>query len=103
LLAAPDAGADPLVLAYGGALHNDVSPARGKESFSFGPAMVRATNGRYVELDLIVGDYVRNEEPWTSLPWVSTYLAMPATNKTLLFRPGPSSFVLVFPRSQATR
>jgi hypothetical protein len=103
LLSATDAGADSLVLAYGGALHNDVSPARGKESFSFGPAMVRATHGRYVELDVIVGDYVRNEEPWTSLPWVSTYLAMPATNKTLLFHQGPSSYVLVFPRTQPAR
>jgi hypothetical protein len=60
--------------------------------------MVAATHGRYVELDLIVGDFVRDEEPWTTLPWTHHYLAQSKTRKTLLYRPGEASFVLVFPR-----
>lgn len=103
LLRAPGDGGPPgdggVVVAYGGALHNDVSPAPGKEGFSFGPAMVHATDGRYVELDLIVGDFVRDGEPWTSLPWTKTYLAAPPTAKTLLYRTGPMSFVMIFPRA----
>lgn len=103
LLRAPgDGGAPGLVLAYGGALHNDATPAPGKEGFSFGPAMVHASDGRYVELDLIVGDFVRDAEPWTALPWTKTYLASPVTAKTLLYRTGPMSFVLVFPRAAAS-
>lgn len=95
-----DAGAGQLVVAYGGALHNDVRPPPGNESFSFGPAMVAATGGRYVELDLIVGDFVRAEEPWTALPWTKAYLAHPRTEKTLLYRTSDASFVLVFPRTR---
>ncbi len=89
-----DAGA--MVVGYGGALHNDALPAPGKEGFSFGPAMTHATNGRYIELDLIVGNFVRDEAPWTSLPWVKPYLARARDQTTLLYRPGPASFVLVF-------
>ncbi len=104
LLRAPiDAGARPgLVVAYGGALHNDVAPAPGKEGFSFGPAMVHATEGRYVELDLIVGDFVRDDGPWAALPWTKTYLATAPTPRTLLYRLGPMSFVMIFPRAAAT-
>lgn len=91
-----DAGVGTMVVGYGGALHNDARPAAGKEGFSYGPAMTHATNGRYIELDLIVGDFVRDEAPWTSLPWVKTYLARARDQTTLLYRPGPASFVLVF-------
>jgi hypothetical protein len=112
LASTADAGARDLVLAYGGALHNDVAPKPGNEGFSFGPAMMHATGGRYVELDLIVGDFVRDEEPWTALPWVKPYLLRMretararahdggAADETLLYRPGPASFVLVFPRTR---
>jgi len=88
-----------MVLAYGGALHNDVAPAKGKERYTFGPDLAKAIGDRYVELDLIVGDYVRADEPWASLPWTKTYLAQAKTTKTLVYRPSPRSFVLVFPKS----
>lgn len=101
-LAALAATAAPgsLVLAYGGAMHNDLAPAAGRERYTFGPALSQATAGRYVELDLIVGDYVKDAEPWSRLPWVSHYLTLGKSDATILYRPTPGAFVMVYPRTR---
>jgi hypothetical protein len=88
-----------LVIAYGGALHNDVSPRTGREKWSYGPQLVDFTAGRYVELDLIVPEYIKDDEPWTSLPWVKHYDRDKLGKKTVLFEVAPKSFVMVLPAS----
>ncbi len=90
---------DAMVLAYGGAMHNDVSPAKGREDFSFGPSLAAATGDRYVELDLIVPEFVRDTEAWRALPWYAAFDAKAHGKKAVLFETGPRSFVLVFPKS----
>jgi hypothetical protein len=97
--ATPKPGENGLILAYGGALHNDLAPRSGRESWSFGPALRERTNGRYVELDLIVPEYVKDTESWQAFPWYKEYQTAPHTEETLLYSPSPSSFVLIFPRS----
>src|SRR6185369_17065606 len=87
---------------YGGLLHNDVSPKPGQEAWSFGPRIRDHAHGSYVELDLIVPELIRNEPPWTELPWFSHYDRTSAAGQTLLYRTAPASFVLIFPRSEAT-
>jgi hypothetical protein len=54
-----------LIVAYGGAMHNDLVPREGREGFSFGPELAAATGGRYVELDLVGMRIipVKNPEP----------------------------------------
>lgn len=91
-----------LIVAYGGAMHNDVAPRAGREAWSFGPALQQATGQRYVELDLVVPEFVKETEIWRALPWYDAYRAAAqatSPDATLLFEPAPSSFVLVFPRS----
>ncbi|MBC7018114.1 hypothetical protein, partial [Salmonella enterica] len=39
-----------VVVTYGGAMHNDLAPAKGLEPYSFGPELQTTTAGRYVEL-----------------------------------------------------
>jgi len=87
------------VVTYGGLIHNDIEPRAGRESWSFGPRLDRHVGGRYVEIDLIVPEAIQNGEPWRSLPWFVHYDAARHGAKTVLFRPGPRSFVLVFPRT----
>jgi hypothetical protein len=87
---------------YGGLLHNDVDPQPGHETWSFGPRLYEHAHGSYVEIDLIVPELVRNETPWTDLPWFSHYDPARAGGETLLYRTGAASFVLIFPRSEAT-
>jgi hypothetical protein len=98
-----DAAPDAMLLAYGGAMHNDLVPRPGREAWSFGPAMEKATAGRYVELDLIVPEAIKDTDAWRSLPWYAhfddTAQRVVAQHRTLLITLRPRSYVLVFPKS----
>jgi len=99
LLAAPDANGE-LIVTYGGALHNDLLPRPGQESWSFGPKLALASHGRYVELDLIVPEFVKDTEAWRGMPWFRAFDREQLTSETLLYRPAPSSFALIFPKTE---
>lgn len=89
------------ILIYGGLVHNDLTPKPGHEAWSFGPRVAEHAAGSYVELDLIVPELIRDEPPWTELAWFSHYDGAEQGNATLLYRTGPASFVLIFPRTRA--
>jgi len=93
---APEAG--PVVIAYGGALHNDAEPDREHEHYSYGPALLAATQGKYIELDLIVPEFVKDTEIWKRQPWYTAFKGRDVT-KTQLYQWAPHSFALVFPKS----
>ena len=88
-----------LLLAYGGALHNDLVPRPGRERWSFGPHFADVTGGKYVELDLIVPEYVKDTEAWRAFPWYSAYAERKGPHGALLYTIAPHSFTLIFPRS----
>jgi hypothetical protein len=91
-----------ILLTYGGALHNDLYPRPGQEDWSFGPGLARASSGRYVELDLIVPEFVRDNEAWRNLPWFAAFDREHPSRETLLYEPAPNSFALIFPKSDTT-
>ena len=93
------AGAERMLLLYGGAVHNDISPRAGRETWSYGPSLNAYTNGRYVELDLIVREYIKDTEVWQSQPWYAHFDRSTHTRQAVLFQPSPRSFVLIFPAS----
>lgn len=93
-----DAGERGLIVAYGGALHNDLKPRPGREPWSFGPALSRRTAERYVELDLIVPELIQDNEAWRAQPWYAHYAAFEAGRDTLLYNPAPGSYALIWPR-----
>jgi hypothetical protein len=95
----PKPGSATLLVAYGGALHNDVAPRPGREHWSFGPALRQRIAERYVELDLIVPEYVKDSESWRAFPWYDAYRSLAHSRQTLLFSASGNSFVLIFPRS----
>jgi hypothetical protein len=88
------------VVIYGGALHNDLQPAEGFEGVTFGPALRRETNGRYLELDLLVPEYVEKDEDLLKEPWFKPALELSAKGKAVLVTTGPDSRVIVFPRTK---
>ena len=55
---------DRLVVAYGGAMHNDLLPREGRADFSFGPSLAEATGGQYVELDLVIPEQIKDTDAW---------------------------------------
>lgn len=86
-----------MVVTYGGALHNDVSPREGRETWSYGPALSERTHGRYVELDLIVPEFIKDTDSWRALSWYTHYDRDKLGDKTVLFKVAAHSYVLVFP------
>lgn len=90
-----------VVVAYGGAMHNDIRPSDDMKDYAFGPDMVRAVGRRYVELDLIVPEYVQDTSVWQKLPWFEAWKSRVGTgvdrDRATVYRLGERSFVLVFP------
>lgn len=98
-----EAGRAGLVIGYGGALHNDIDPSAAKAAWSYGPELSAFTQGRYVELDLIVREFIKDSEVWRALPWYEHFDAARFVDQWLLMRTGARRYVLFFPRSvQAT-
>jgi hypothetical protein len=100
LLAKPETAGE-ILLTYGGALHNDLYPEPGQEAWSFGPKLAADSAGHYVELDLIVPEFVKDSEAWHKMPWFRAFDRDHLTGETLLYRPAPSSFALIFPKASA--
>jgi hypothetical protein len=88
-----------LVLLYGGAAHNDVAPRPGRESWSYAKNLQTFTKQRYVEVDLIVREYIKDTEVWQQLPWYPHFDKATHRDKFVLFNPAPFSYVLIFPES----
>jgi hypothetical protein len=91
---------DKMVVAYGGAMHNDLSPRPGREGYSFGPRLHEHTGGRYVELDIIVPEYIKDSDAWRALPWHAHYDREKLGQRSVLFNPEPGSYVLIFPETR---
>lgn len=82
-----------IVVAYGGALHNDIAGGE----WSFGPELDRLTKGRYIELDLIVPEYVKKTALWQKLPWYEHFMSQRGVReRPILYKTGERAFTLVF-------
>lgn len=87
----------PLVLSYGGALHNDAAPRKERASWSFGPALLDKTQGRYLEVDLILPALITDSETWRAFPWYQAYQAAAhKPGETLLIPWGEHSVAFIF-------
>src|SRR5260221_9623882 len=89
-----------LIVAYGGAMHNDLKPRQGREGFSFGPELARETTDHYVELDLVVPEQIKDSEAWRGLPWYTHYSREKAGSDAYLFSWAPHAYALFFPKSE---
>lgn len=90
------------IVAYGGSLHNDLAPREGRETFSYAARLAERAKGSYVEVDLIVPEFVRDEEPWKALPWYDAFDRSVALRFASLIVLSERSYVLVFPSSPAS-
>ncbi len=88
----------PLILVYGGALHNDLYPYESTKQWSFGLAVDAATSGRYVELDVYAPELVEGDPLYQDQAWYP--LVAKATQRgVMLVERAPRSYLAILPRS----
>lgn len=88
-----------LLVAYGGALHNDIAAPGESKPFAFGADLWRLTSQRYVAFDLIVPEFVGSNETWRSLPWYPYWPNFARTGVTLI-ETKPGDYTLILERNQ---
>ena len=93
--------ADRMIVAYGGALHNDLVPREGFGDFSFGPELAKVTGDRYVELDLVIPEQIKDTEAWRARPWYPHYSREKAGAEAYLYSWAAHAYVLLFPKEQS--
>jgi hypothetical protein len=108
-----EAGRERIVLAYGGALHNDLQPSDlatrdlgragqlPEASFHYGDELNQFTGGRYIALDLVVRELIKDNAAWRALPWYASFDPHLHPDSYIVLRTSPQSYVLFFPGSAA--
>jgi hypothetical protein len=91
------AGGEPMVVVYGGAMHNDTAPPPERADWSYGADLSTRVKGRYVEIDMYVPEFIQDTDAWRRLPWYPHFDKTKSPGKTTLFHLGPGSYVLIFP------
>jgi hypothetical protein len=91
------AGVEKIVVLYGGAMHNDVSPSEATSDYGYGLDLVAYTKGRYVELDVFVPELVQDHGLWPKFVWYPHFERAAHPDKTTMFAPLPSSFTILLP------
>jgi hypothetical protein len=92
------------VVVYGGALHNDVKPKKELAQFSFAKPVSREVNGRYLEVDLYVPEYVEHDREISVEPWFVRWQKEAAAHpgEPALVTRGPTSYVVIFPMTMSS-
>lgn len=90
--------AERVLLLYGGAVHNDLVPLPEWSAYSFGPSLAKDTH--VVELDLLVPEYVEDDEDLRKEPWFTAAMALSKKGKTVLINPHPDVYLLLFARTK---
>ncbi len=96
-------GIKRMVVIYGGAIHNDVTPSPEFASFSFAKALDLAADGHYVELDLYVPELIAGDESYADAPWYRYFERFRSPRRTLLIRTSSVSYSLIFPDKVGVR
>lgn len=95
----PRAPGRPLVVVYGGALHNDLYPRPALAAYSFAPASYALMRGAFREIDLYVPELVERLASARVEPWYPIWRRRPATNEVLVIPRSTRSAIVIFPRS----
>ena len=90
--------ANRLILVYGGGLHNDLQPRAELAAFTFGPKVLDEFQGRYLEVDLYVPEYVERDPSMVKEPWFTLYKKRFRPGQTTVIRRQQGSYIIVFPR-----
>jgi hypothetical protein len=97
----PRAPGRPLVVVYGGALHNDLFPDPALAKYTFGRAVHAATRGAYREIDLYVPEMIDATPALRAERWYRAWQRAGAGKSDVVVERGARSTILVFRRGPA--
>jgi hypothetical protein len=97
----PRAPGRPLIVVYGGALHNDLFPAPALAKYTFGRAVHAATRGAYREIDLYVPEMVDTTPLLKAEPWYRAWQRAGGGASDVVIARSPRSTIVVFRRGRA--
>jgi hypothetical protein len=89
----------PLVLVYGGALHNDLYPRPAMAAYSFAPASYALMRGAYREIDLYVPEFAERMPSARQEPWYRVWRRAAKSGVVSVIPRSSHSAVVVFPRT----
>ena len=87
-----------MIAVFSGAIHNDLSPAKDWETFSYGPAMRKAARGKYVEIDIYVPEFVQAASTAREEIWYDKVTSLASRETAALIETGKNSYIIVFPK-----
>jgi hypothetical protein len=88
----------PLIVVYGGALHNDLYPYKTTKQWSYAESVDDETGGRFVEVDLYLPELIEGQALYEGEAWYPLVAKTPP-GKVLLVERAPHSWLMVLPRS----
>lgn len=88
----------PLIVVYGGALHNDLYPYESTAQWSYAPGVDEATGGRFVEVDLYLPELVEGQPLYEGEHWYPLVAKAPP-GKVILVERARHSWLAILPRS----
>jgi hypothetical protein len=99
----PRASGRPLVIVYGGALHNDLFPDPTLAKYTFGRHVHAATRGAYREVDLYVPEMVDSTPALKVEPWYRAWQRAGAGASEVMIQRNPRSTIVVFKRGSTAK
>jgi hypothetical protein len=88
----------PLIVVFGGALHNDLYPFESTKQWSYARSVDEATSGRFVEVDLYLPELIEGQALYEAEDWYPLVAKAPP-GKVLLVERAPHSWLAILPRS----
>lgn len=96
LISGSTSGEKPRAVAvYGGAIHNDIDPHEELRGFSFAAALKEASGDRYIEVDLLVPEFVETSEPFKQQPWYPQFARLASPDRITVIRRTERSYIVV--------
>ena len=83
------------VLVYGGSLHNEAVPAPALADYSYAKRIRELSDGRYLEIDFLVPELIRDDRFLPEQPWFETAMEEANGETVLVFQRSPASYVIV--------
>ena len=96
----PRAPGRPLLIVYGGALHNDLFPDPTLAKYTFGRHVHAATRGAYREVDLYVPEMVDSTPALKAEPWYRAWQRAGGGASDVVIARNPRSTIVVFRRGR---